>query len=115
MSGLPSPIFCTSLALMPFDAQDPAGALGGVYVEAHGGDLLGHEDDVAPHAVAHADEHRAGAGQVVPCRLLRLCKCKSEILVEPHDLAGRFHFRPEDDVGARELVENGSTDSLTAK
>ena len=57
-------------------------------------------------AVAHADEHLAGArvGQLVVNRQLRLGVCLGIALGDTHNLARRLHLGTQDNVGARETT-----------
>ena len=87
-------------------AQHARRALGGADVKAQVAQDAGDRKDMALVAVAHTDEHLAGArvGQLVVDRQLRLGVCLGIALGDTHDLARRLHLGPQDDVGARETT-----------
>ena len=55
--------------------------------------------------VANRDEHPPGQGQLHAGAELALGKGEAEIAVDPHDLAGRFHFRSQHHIASRETCE----------
>src|SRR5205814_8880658 len=72
---------------------------------APGGELAARLDQRRLVAIAHRDENAALERQVGAAAELRLGEGAAEIAVEPHDLAGRFHLRPEDQIDAGETGE----------
>ena len=66
----------------------------------------GDRKDMTLVAIAHANEHLAGAriGQLVVNRQLCLGICLGIALGDTHDLARRLHLGPQDNVGSRETA-----------
>ena len=87
-------------------AQHARRALGGADIKAQVAQDTRDRKDMTLVAVAHADEHLAGArvGQLVVDRQLRLGVCLGIALGDTHDLARRLHLGPQDNVGARETA-----------
>ena len=80
--------------------------LGGADIKAQVAKDTRDRKDVALVAIAHANEHLAGArvGQLVVDRQLRLGVCLGIALGDTHDLARRLHLGTQDNVGARETT-----------
>ncbi len=80
------------------------GAAGRDQIEAHLGEVPRERNHGGLVAVLHRDEDRPVLRHGGPASELGFRESAGEIDVEPHGLAGRFHLRPENDVGA---VESG--------
>ena len=87
-------------------AQHACRTLGGTNVKAQVAQDARNRKDMTLVAVAHADEHLAAAriGQLVVDRQLRLGVCLGIALGDTHDLAGRLHLGPQDNVGTGETT-----------
>ncbi len=83
----------------------PGGAFGSQHPETERVKPPRNRNQIGLVVVVHGDEHRAFERQGSISRDLRLCEGHSERVGDSHDLAGRAHFRPKDEIDTLQLAE----------
>src|ERR1700736_2051090 len=86
----------------PLIGQDPSRTVGRNQCEPHLDELPAGLDQGPLVLVAHRNENMTLKRQTGAAAELRLREGPPEIAIEPHDFAGRFHLRTEDQVYPRE-------------